>query len=355
MILLAEAYERNEQTDKMSALLLKILKERPSDYDVAKGLINFYNDNNEFEKSFEILELTEKYYASAQLFDSYNSLGYSISLYQGNKKEIFVSKYLSKIDERFYFEWTTQTISGKLSSQINDSVKTLEFYSRAMKLNDTIPFVFLDAALAFSNLKNYSKTNEILLEGKSKFKDDMQFDFYLCNSYLITKEYDKAHLYGKKLYEFDSMNVVFITLYASVLQEMKLYDESDRLYEQAIKIDPQDPSTNNNYAYSLSVRGKNLSKAERLSKFTVDTEPNNPAFLDTYGWIQYMLGNYDIALEYILKAIKNGEVSAEVFEHLGDIYIKLNKNDLALDAYMKSLELDKNLVNVIEKINILKN
>ncbi|MDT3740660.1 MAG: hypothetical protein RO257_14305 [Candidatus Kapabacteria bacterium] len=355
MILLSSAYEQNEQYDKMAVILERVVKDQPSNYEVVSGLIEFYNDKENFANSFRLLEKSEKFFEPKQASDVYNNLGLKLVSSNVPENKTFIEKYIQKIDERFYFEWITQTIAGKLASLIHDTAKTGQFYNRAFELADTNSFVYIDAAIAYSNIKNYDKSLELLETGKNKFPDDVRFDFYICNAYILNKNFEKALEYGRKLYNSDSSNVLFITMYASIWQELKKFDESDRLYEKSLSLDPKDHSTNNNYAYSLAVRGENLVKALRMSQLSLEYDPGNAAYLDTYGWIQYQMGEYDKALESILKAIGTGEISAEVFEHLGDVYIKMKKNDLALEAYRKSLELDSNLNHVIEKINLLKN
>ena len=355
MILLSSAYEQNEQYDKMAVILERVVKDQPSNYEVVSGLIEFYNDKENFANSFRLLEKSEKFFEPKQASDVYNNLGLKLVSSNVPENKTYIEKYIQKIDERFYFEWITQTIAGKLASLIHDTAKTGQFYNRAFELADTNSFVYIDAAIAYSNIKNYDKSLELLETGKNKFPDDVRFDFYICNAYILNKNFEKALEYGRKLYNSDSSNVLFITMYASIWQELKKFEESDRLYEKSLSLDPKDHSTNNNYAYSLAVRGENLVKALRMSQLSLEYDPGNAAYLDTYGWIQYQMGDYDKALESILKAIGTGEISAEVFEHLGDVYIKMKKNDLALEAYRKSLELDSNLNHVIEKINLLKN
>lgn len=356
LYLLSSAYEQTSQFDKMIVILERLHKDQPTNFDVTRGILDYYSNLGDIQNTFRVLDNSEKYFSPTELTQVYNNIGINLISTDPESNSDMIKKFIKRIDERFYFDWVTQSVSAKLSSNISDTNNTDKFYSRAFFLNDTNAFLYLDAAIAYSNLKLNEKAIEKLSKGKEKFPDDIRFDFYLSNSYLMTNDYDKALLYGKKAFETDSTNVLFISLYASILQSLEIYNESDRLYEKAIQLDPNDANTANNYAYSLSVRGVNLSKAQRLSQLSINAEPENSAYLDTYGWIQYQLGNYNSALEFILKAIEIGDVSAEVFDHLGDIYLKLNDKEAALGAYNKSLELDdKKSSKVIDKINLLKN
>ncbi|MFZ5434366.1 MAG: tetratricopeptide repeat protein, partial [Calditrichota bacterium] len=96
----------------------------------------------------------------------------------------------------------------------------------------------------------------------------------------------------------------------------------------------------NNLAYTYSVRGINLKKALELSSRAVAIEPENGAYLDTMGWIEYGLGNYRVALRWLRKALKTTSDSATTLEHIGDVYIKLGSESKAIKFYRQALELN---------------
>ena len=76
-------------------------------------------------------------------------------------------------------------------------------------------------------------------------------------------------------------------------------------YDQVLALDPSNLTVLNNYAYSLATNKGDLKKAERMSQVTIREEPNNPVFLDTYGWILHLKGMDDLALFYLTKAMDN--------------------------------------------------
>lgn len=76
-------------------------------------------------------------------------------------------------------------------------------------------------------------------------------------------------------------------------------------YEQALVLMPQSSYILNNYAYNLALYGDDLSKAERMSALTIQANPNNASYLDTYGWILHLQGQDALALFYLRKAREN--------------------------------------------------
>ena len=117
--------------------------------------------------------------------------------------------------------------------------------------------------------------------------------------------------------------------------------ESDAYYEKVLRLMPDDIGAMNNYAYSLAGRGVNLDKAHKMSRTTIEKEPKNPYYLDTYAWVLFKMGNYKEAERYILLAIKYSEKDGNLtnYEHYAAI----------LDAQGKTAEAETVRKKFIDK------
>ena len=103
-----------------------------------------------------------------------------------------------------------------------------------------------------------------------------------------------------------------------------------KYYDKALKIDPDYNPVLNNYAYYLSLEGKNLKKAKTMSRKTITSEPDNPTYLDTYAWILHLLGE-DIEAKAIFKhaMLYGGKESRTILEHYATVLETLGEKDLA--------------------------
>lgn len=109
-----------------------------------------------------------------------------------------------------------------------------------------------------------------------------------------------------------------------------------RFYEEALEVDPDCTAVLNNYAYYLSEEGKSLRKALKMSRKAIAIEPDNPTFLDTCGWILYLLGRPKEAKPLFKHAmIYGGKDSAVILEHYSVILESLGERDLSI--YYNSL------------------
>jgi tetratricopeptide (TPR) repeat protein len=96
----------------------------------------------------------------------------------------------------------------------------------------------------------------------------------------------------------------------------------------------------NNFAYYLSLRKENLSRAKQLSGKCNELEPGNASFQDTFAWILFEMGDLENASIWIDKAIENGGIkSGTIMEHKGDILIKQGRTADALDFWNRAKEL----------------
>ena len=124
-------------------------------------------------------------------------------------------------------------------------------------------------------------------------------------------------------------------------QQMEDSKKAYEIYEQALQVDPDRTSVLNNYAYYLSLEGRQLRKALKMSRRTIELEPDNATYLDTYGWLLYLLRRPKEAKPYFKHAmLYGGKDSAVVLEHYSKVLEALGEQDLA--TYYKNLSEQKN-------------
>jgi tetratricopeptide (TPR) repeat protein len=124
-------------------------------------------------------------------------------------------------------------------------------------------------------------------------------------------------------------------------------------YEKALVANPKNIMVMNNYAYYLSLDKKDLKKAERMSAKTVELEPKNSTYLDTYAWILYQEDNFMLAKYYIERAVDNmkkDEESGVIWEHYGDILWKTKDEAKALKMWQKGYDAGNKTDDLKKKI-----
>lgn len=129
-----------------------------------------------------------------------------------------------------------------------------------------------------------------------------------------------------------------------------------KAYDKALKINPNYIYVLNNYAYYLSMEGKNLKKAYEMSKKTIEAEPDNSTYLDTFGWILYLQGKALEAKPFFKHAmLYGGKDSAVILDHYAEVLYELKEYDLAFVYWDLALQKkDEDLPELQKKVEARK-
>ncbi|MDD5088886.1 MAG: tetratricopeptide repeat protein [bacterium] len=148
----------------------------------------------------------------------------------------------------------------------------------------------------------------------------------------------------------DSSSFATMGTLALVYDEMDSLNQAIEWYERALVLSDSAPLYLNNLAYTYAVRGVNLEHARQLVEKALLADPDNGAYLDTMGWIEYGLGRYRSALTWLRRAQRTPENSASTLEHIGDVYWKLGSRKKAVKYYRDALHLDPSSESLQKKL-----
>ena len=129
-----------------------------------------------------------------------------------------------------------------------------------------------------------------------------------------------------------------------ILYELAVAQETSRDYEGAratletlLALDPDDPHLKNFYGYLLADQGWELERAEALIRDAVAAEPDNGAYVDSLGWVLFRRGEYEEALDHLIRAVNLTGDDPVVLEHVGECLAALERYDEALRSFERAL------------------
>ena len=190
---------------------------------------------------------------------------------------------------------------------------------------------------------------------------DLIYYYYLGIAYFQQDKYKdalNAIQQGIKLTDTKSNNQVVYNMYAVSGDIYHMIDNDERAfqsYDTCLIMRPDDPLVLNNYAYYLSLLKKDLKRAEAMSKKSIDQEPENATYLDTYAWVLFQQRRYSEAKVMIdsVMTILGDSISADdagLVEHAGDIYAQCGQIERAVELWQQALDLGHNVDIISEKI-----
>lgn len=112
--------------------------------------------------------------------------------------------------------------------------------------------------------------------------------------------------------------------------------ESVKNFESLLKDRPEDASLLNALGYSLADRNQKLPRAESLIRKALAASPDNPAFLDSLGWVLFRRGDIPAALPYLERAYRIFPDS-EIASHWGELLWISGKQADARALWARSL------------------
>jgi tetratricopeptide (TPR) repeat protein len=139
---------------------------------------------------------------------------------------------------------------------------------------------------------------------------------------------------------------------------LMLPDDSDLLYARAliaeridridvveqdlraiVERDPSHAHALNALGYTLADRTDRYQEALEYIERALELLPDDPAVIDSMGWVQYRLGNLEAALQYLREAYERSD-DGEIAAHLGEVLWVLGERAEAEEIWSRGLQKD---------------
>lgn len=154
---------------------------------------------------------------------------------------------------------------------------------------------------------------------------------------LINAAYDEraATVLDEALTRYpDNIDLLFARTLLSEQQDNMVQAEQD--LRHIIRLQPDNARALNHLGYALTVRTDRYEEALELIQRAIEITPDDPAIIDSLGWVQYKLGRLDDALGN-LRAAYAAFPDAEVAAHLGEVLWTMGEQAEALDIWREAL------------------
>jgi Flp pilus assembly protein TadD len=152
------------------------------------------------------------------------------------------------------------------------------------------------------------------------------------------KEAEQAALTAEAIPGAPRDNEMTWFMLGAIYERQKMYDRAEVEFKKALDVNPRDAAVLNYYGYMLGDLGIRLDEAQSLVQRALKEEPNSGAYLDSLGWIYYRENKLADAEATLRKAVQFESHDATIRSHLGDVYAKSGRMDLAATQWEKSLE-----------------
>ncbi len=335
----ADYYASSQQLKEAIPLYLRVLELQPDDANAREKLATGFILTNQRDKAVEMLEQIIKEHP--EKYQPYDLLAQVLdeearSLQRANRADEAKARF------------------AKVGAN----------YEQSLLINPDHAGTYLRLAELFLGpLKDPERALKFLAEARRRFPGAPEIVYYLAIAQREAKQIQQAvatfeeALHDAELDEDNEIvNAKFYFNYGATAEQAGLYDKAADLLRKSIALDPANAAEAYNYlGYMWADHNMHLDEAEEMIRHALEIEPNNGSYLDSLGWVEFRKGKFDQALADLLRAAKNIERDDPiVFEHIGDIYLKLDRVSEALGSWQKALALDPKNKKLAEKIESTK-
>jgi tetratricopeptide (TPR) repeat protein len=224
-----------------------------------------------------------------------------------------------------------------------------------IKVNPDNYYAWEKLLVVYLQMKNYNKLITRGEECATKFNTSLTAKLLYANGALELGKYTVAleELKKAEILAGDNKDLMVqvLTMRADVYYRMKEYIKAFETFRNAMKINSDDLTVINNYAYYLAEQNSNLKEAEEMAKRVIEKDNGNTTFLDTYGWVLYKRGKLKEAAKVMESIINKGDKTDAVwYEHYGYILKKQKKCEEAVTNWKIALQIDSTKTDLLKEI-----
>lgn len=216
-------------------------------------------------------------------------------------------------DEAVYYKGRVAEQQGKLKAAlaIYQAVPHGKFFKKAQ----------ISIAEVHRKAGDLKKSLEHLETARALAEDEEErVEFYLAQGSLLGgagRHREAIALYTRAMEEHGELGSL---LYARGLaaSEIGLLDRVEADFMQILKTDPDNADVLNALGFTFADYNVRLDEARRYIERALTLSPDNPAILDSMGWVEFRLHNVEVAEDYVRRAMAAMQ-HPEVFGHLVEI------------------------------------
>ncbi len=341
---LGELYTLLGKYDPAKETFNRVLEKSPGDVHTLKALVNLYSQTEDETGYCNAMETLIK----GENTDTETRLSNLVSyiLHKERKDSTYIKPFFQELLQLPHDQLPLhETYADYLEYKKADASELIPIYEKIVELdseNVGAIIKLLQCAIREEDKEAVSRyADEALLYLPHKLELYFYKGFAL---YLLGHKKESIDIYKDGLEKRDAdtehsaIAAVFTTL-GDTYHELDMRKESYAAYDSALVYDPYRQDVLNNYAYYLSLENRELQRALEMSRKTIDEEPENQTYLDTYAWILFKLGRYEEAKAYAEKIISLDEVmSYVVLHHIGDIFAKCGNIENAVTYWEMARE-----------------
>ncbi|CAM5478975.1 TPR repeat-containing protein OS=Pseudomonas fragi OX=296 GN=NCTC10754_02261 PE=4 SV=1 [Pseudomonas fragi] len=226
--------------------------------------------------------------------------------------------YLQELIERDSHVDSAHLNLGRIAEERNDPEGALVEYALVGPGNEYLPAQLRQADILISHRRGAEASKKLALARDAQ--PDYAIQLYLIEAETLAanNQTDRAwNTLQQALKQYpDDLNLLYSR--AMLAEKRNDLEQMERDLRAIIQREPDNAMALNALGYTLSDRTTRYAEAKALIQQAYDLSPDDPAVLDSLGWVNFRLGNLDEAERLLRQALERFP-DQEVAAHLGEV------------------------------------
>ncbi|AIR89462.1 tetratricopeptide repeat protein [Pseudomonas cremoricolorata] len=331
ILLRARLLQTLDRGDEALPLLRGAIRDNPDD---KRLRLNYARTLVELDR---IPEAKSEFVSLVQQYPEDDELRYSLALVSLENKDWDEAEgYLQELVERDANADAAHLNLGRIREERNDPQAALREYALVGPGPDYLAAQLRQADILIANGRA-SEASRLLAEARET-QPDYAIQLYLIESESYSnngKDAEADQVLRQATQRFpDDLNLLYSR--AMLAEKRGDLSQMEKDLRAILDREPENAMALNALGYTLADRTTRFEEAKRLIEKALSLTPDDPAVLDSLGWVNYRQGNLDEA-EHHLRAAYERLSDPEVAAHLGEVLWANGKRREARQIWSKAL------------------
>ena len=314
--------------------LEKAVEKKPNDQTLRLTYARLLVDIKEYDKArVEFEKLLKASPDDAELLYTLGLLSLESQRLDDAEKYMMM---LIRMDER---DGEAQYYLGRIYENRKQYDQAIEWYEQ-VHIGD---YKF-DARLRIADMLGLSGQTDKAIEHLDAMLKGSQSNSSLVRIYVAKGELLRlAHRYEEALFVFNTAleivpnNSDLLYARALVAERLGRIDQLEEDLRFILKTEPDNAHALNALGFTLADQTDRYEEALVYIKRAIEIMPDDPAIIDSLGWVQYRMGNYEESIRLLRKALSRFD-DPEIAAHLGEVLWVNGNLDEARGIWQKALQ-----------------
>ena len=241
---------------------------------------------------------------------------------------------------------------GQICEQQNKPKDAIKWYSEIKEGQFHIPAT-LKAAMLLAMEHSEAQALQLVQEATpTTFIEQKQLLLVELDLLVALKDTEHALKIINEAIALVPSDIDFLYARSLIASLLNIPEQAEKDLQTILSIEPEHANALNALGYTLSNQPERTKEAITYLKKALELSPDNPAFMDSMGWVLFRIGKIQDSIG-LLKDAYNLSKDSEIAAHLGEALWTTGKKEQARKIWHEALQNNPNHDILLETLNRL--